>query len=92
MAESRRERAAPPEERDDVFYYALRRCLRPGCRRRGKLEIHEMTPGTGPLFQERAVALCPGCHARAERGEFSVAELQRWKLATMDYYENVGAE
>ena len=92
MAESRRERAVPAAAREDAVYYALGRCLRPACRRRGKLEVHEMAPGTGPLGAERLLPLCAACHARAQRGEFSLSELQRWKLSTMDYYENVGAE
>jgi len=92
LAENRRERAAPAAERDDALYYALRRCLRPACRRRDELEVHEMAPGAGPPNAERLLPLCAACHARARRGEFSLPELQRWKLSTMDYYENVGAE
>ncbi len=92
MTESRRERGAPAGARADAVYYALGRCLRPACRRRDELEVHEMVPGAGPLIAERLLPLCATCHARAQRGEFSIAELQRWKLSTMDYYENVGAE
>jgi hypothetical protein len=92
LTETRRERTAPTAEREDALYYALRRCLRPACRGRVELEVHEMAPGVGRLNGSRLLPLCARCHARAERGDFSVAEMQRWKLSTIDYFENVGAE
>ena len=92
LAENRRERRARPDVREEAFYYALRRCCRPACRRREDLEIHAMSSGGGAPGLAEVVTLCATCHAEARRGRFSAAELQRWKLATMDYYENVGAE
>ena len=92
MAESRRERRAPPGVREEAHYYALRRCCRPACRRRDGLEIHAMSEGGAPPGLAEVVTLCARCHREARRGRFSTAEMQRWKLATMDYYENVGAE
>jgi hypothetical protein len=51
-----------------------------------------MSEGGAPPGLAEVVTLCARCHREARRGRFSTAEMQRWKLATMDYYENVGAE
>ncbi|MHC4917640.1 MAG: hypothetical protein ACYTGB_19360 [Planctomycetota bacterium] len=92
MAESRRERRARPGVREEAHYYALRRCCQPACRRRDGLEVHAMSGGSAPPGLAEVITLCSSCHGDAGRGRYSTAELQRWKLATMDYYENVGAE
>ena len=90
VAENRRERRAPERSRQSALYSALGRCT--VCRRRGRLELHELTAGRGPLDEHRAVVLCPACHARADRGEFGRQELQLRKLRLIDIFENVGAE
>ena len=92
MAENARERSASEEVRRAAWSLAIFRCARPGCRRHGKLELHEIAPGRGPLREERTVYLCPACHRRARRGEFSTAQMQLWRLALRTIWEDVGAE
>ncbi len=70
----------------------LRRCGRPGCRRREPLEFLPLVPVPRRLKGEQVMVLCQECLKRARQGEFSSAELQRWKLRGIDYWENVGAE
>ncbi|MFW6157852.1 MAG: hypothetical protein ACOC8E_00670 [Planctomycetota bacterium] len=68
----------------------LRRCARPGCRRRGRLGF---LPLARPVRDPGQVAvLCRDCLARARAGEFSARRLQLWLYRGRDYWENVGAE
>jgi hypothetical protein len=92
LAETRRERSTPAAVRDEAVYYALRRCCRPGCRRRDELELHAVSPGRGRPGLGEVVVLCADCHRRARRGAYSRLRLQRWKLRTVEYFEDVGAE
>ena len=68
----------PPHIRANILQRAQRRCENPDCRSNVRPEIHHIDGDRNNNRFRNLIALCPNCHTRAGRGEYSNSQLRNW--------------
>jgi hypothetical protein len=71
-------RAVPSSVRLQVFSRANSKCENPGCNYSGALVIHHIDGNPAHNTMHNLIAICPICHDRIHRGEFSSSTLCSW--------------
>jgi len=68
----------PQDKRNEVLKRARHQCENERCSYKGKPHIHHIDMNNSNNYLSNLIALCPNCHQKAHKGDFTATQLGNW--------------